>query len=726
MSKTEQNEKKWNILFPETEGEKFDAAKKIAKFLGVSETLAKLIYNRGYLTPESARDFICLEDGVFHDPFLLNDMDKAVDRIFSALERAEKIIIYGDYDADGVTATTALYLYLKGLGADVSYYIPTRSGDGYGVSRQALDELAASKVTLMITVDTGITAVEEVEYASSLGIETVITDHHECRAVLPAALAVVNPKRSDSTYPFKELAGVGVVFKLICACETMRAPDGTTTIDRIRKVCGRFADIIAIGTVADVMPLTDENRLIVKYGLGMIENTDKCGLSALIEASSNPGGAKSVKKKISTGFIGYTIAPRINAAGRMSSATLAVDLLLCDSPERAKELAENLCEINRVRQIEENKIAEAAYEKIERTHDFESDRVIVVDDDGWNQGVIGIVASKITEKYGLPSIVISFDGNGEEPSYDDNGKGSGRSVKGFNLSSALTYCSDLLEKFGGHELAAGLSVKRINLEAFRRKINEYAKEQFAEGDRAPTLEADCALSAKDITIELASEIYLLEPFGTSNPTPAFVLEGASVTRITPIGAGKHTKLSLECDGMPFTALAFGRSPFELDLYEGDTVDILFNLDINEYRGTKSTQLLIKDLKKRRGYDDVLPGNLKRYLEIKNGADVSVKENAVPAREDFVKVYKTLAAEASLGHDMISLRSLLSVLSGDDINYLKLRFIIDIFGEMDLVEFSVSPFDGDMYKFSINRSAAKTDLYDSRILASLRSRQTDLL
>lgn len=720
-AKTEQNEKNWNILFTETDKEKTDAAKRIARFLGVSETLAKLIYNRGYLTPESARDFICLEDSVFHDPFLLNDMEAAVDRIFSALEAHEKIMIYGDYDADGVTATTALYLYLSGLGADVGYYIPTRTGDGYGVSRQALDDFAASGVGLMITVDTGITAVDEVEYASSLCIDTVITDHHECQEQLPKALAVVNPKRLDSTYPFKELAGVGVVFKLICACETVR-DDGRTVLDRIRAVCGRFADIISIGTVADVMPLVDENRLIVSYGLRMIERTDKYGLSALIEASSNPGGAKSAKRKISTGFIGYTIAPRINAAGRMSSATLAVELLLCDSAERARELAEKLCEINRIRHIEENKIAEEAYEKIDQTHDPSCDRVIVVDDDGWNQGVIGIVASKITEKYGLPSIVISFDGNGEEPSFDDNGKGSGRSVKGFNLSSALAYCSDLLEKYGGHELAAGLTVKRYNLDAFRKKINEYANERFGESDPVSALDADCVLLAKDITTELAEELYRLEPYGTSNPTPSFVLEGASVTRITPIGAGKHTKFSLECGGTAFTALAFGHSPFELDLYEGDTIDILFNLDVNEFRGAKSAQLIIRDIKKKRAYKDALPENRKRYLEIKGGAKIAADEDVVPTRDDFVCVYKTLKGEASLGHDMISPKALLSVLSQKNIGYLKLRFITDILAEMDLVAFS-SHDDDDMLKFEINKTAAKKDLEDSEILASLRRRQT---
>ncbi len=716
------NDKIWNIRFGENDPGKVDAAKKIARFLGVSDVLAKLIYNRGYTTPEAARDFLFLEDSIFHDPFLICDMDKAVDRIFDALENGEKIMIYGDYDADGVTATTALYLYLGGLGADVSYYIPTRMGDGYGVSLSALDEFASSGISLMITVDTGITAVEEVEYAKTLGIDTLVTDHHECQAVLPDATAVVNPKRPDCGYPFKELAGVGVVFKLICALETRAAEeDGSSVIARIREVCRRFADIISIGTVADVMPLADENRLIVSYGLSMLEKTDKEGLKALIEASQN-GTAKS-PKKISTGFIGFTLAPRINAAGRMSSAAIAVELLLAESPERARELAEELCEINRTRQIEENKIAEAAYEKIEATYDFENDRVIVVDDDGWNQGVIGIVASKITEKYGLPSIIISFDGNGEEPTYNDNGKGSGRSVKGFNLASALVHCGDLLEKYGGHELAAGLSLKRYNLESFKRKINEYANERFGEDDIAYSTEADCALGAADITIELASELYKLEPYGTSNPTPSFVLEGASVTRITPIGAGKHTKLLLEKDGASFTALSFGHSPFELDLYEGDEIDILFNLDINEFRGTKSTQLIVRDIKKKSGNEDEFPALEKRYLEIKAGDTFSCTEEVVPTRDDFVCVYKTLRGEAALGHDMISTRALISLLFEKSINYIKLRFIIDILDEMELVFFDHSK-DNDMYKFTINNKSAKTDLEDSGILSALRAKQTN--
>ncbi len=719
LTKTQKTEKIWNIQFKDSDREKSEAAKKIARFLGVSETLAKLIFNRGYTTPEAARDFLCLEDNVFHDPFLLNDMDKAVDRLERALASHEKIMVYGDYDADGVTATTALYLYLSELGADVSYYIPSRTGDGYGVSSSALEEFSADGVTLMITVDTGITAIEEIEYAKTLGIDTIVTDHHECQPRIPDACAVVNPKRLDSTYPFKELAGVGVVFKFICAYETMLCEkSGKSVIDSIRTVCNKYADIISIGTVADVMPLKDENRLIVSYGLKMIEKTDKHGLAALIEASGTPGTSKTAKKKISTGFIGYTLAPRINAAGRMSSASLAAELLLTDSDEKAKKLAEELCEINRLRQVEENKIADSAYEKIEAEHDFENDYVIVVDDDGWRLGIIGIVASKITEKYGLPSIIVSFEGNGEEPAWDDNGKGSGRSIKGFNLSSALVHCGDLLEKYGGHELAAGLTVKRSNLEAFKRKINEYAREQISDGDVAVTLDADCVLSAKDITLELAAELYRLEPYGTSNPTPVFMLEAANVVRITPIGAGKHTKLALEADGVPLTALCFGHSPFELDLYEGDTVDLFFNLDINEFRGTKSTQLIVKDIKKRRTYEDELPENRKRYEEIKNGANIYECENAVPVREDFVCVYKTLRAEAALGHDMISHKALLSVLSHTNINYIKLKFIIEILDEMELVKFDGAD---DMYRFSINLQVTKIDLEESKILNSLRQK-----
>ncbi|MBR6708248.1 MAG: single-stranded-DNA-specific exonuclease RecJ, partial [Clostridia bacterium] len=487
-------EKVWHLQYA---GEP-EKAQSLSEALEIAPLTAKLLINRGYDSPETARAFIRNEATLLHDPFLLNDMEQATARILAAIEGHERIVIYGDYDVDGVTAVSTLYLYLEELGADIHYYIPSRSGEGYGLSFCAIDRLADDGTNLIITVDTGITAIEEAAHAAERGIDMVVTDHHECRPELPEVCAVVNPRRPDSTYPFDELAGVGVVFKLICALELKRARvKGTSELEAIRRICVEYADLTAIGTIADVMPLRDENRLIVSYGLRLIEKQTRIGLSALIEAASsgNPDvrpasetGAVRHKpmikrKKITSGFIGFTIAPRINAAGRISNASRAVELFLSHDHDEAYSLALELCEINRQRQIKENSIAEQAYAMIEQQHDFEHDPVIVLADDEWQQGIIGIVSSRITEKYGLPSILISFDGvHGLYESPDDPGKGSGRSIKGMNLVQALTACDDLLVKFGGHELAAGLTVSRGNLEAFRTRINEYAREHLSDKD----------------------------------------------------------------------------------------------------------------------------------------------------------------------------------------------------------------------------------------------------
>ena len=438
-------EKIWNTLYDGSDAE----INSICESEKLGHITAKLLYNRGYNTPEKVKKFLGNETTSLHDPFLMADMDKAVSRIKKALDDNEKIVIYGDYDVDGVTAVSSLYLYLKDKGADVSFYIPSREGEGYGVSVGAVERFATEGVKLIFTVDTGITACEETDFATELGVDVVVTDHHECREILPRATAVVNPHRPDCPYPFKDLAGVGVVFKLLWALEIkLFSEKETDRLVAIRKVFREYADLAAIGTIADVMPIADENRLIVMYGLEKIENTDRIGLSALIEASANytSGDVKPAapvvkpmpakKRKITSSYIGFGIAPRINAAGRISSASKAVELFLTNSEERARELAYELCDINKQRQVEENRIAEQAYKKIEQEFDFENERVIVLEDDGWQQGIIGIVSSRVTEKFGLPSILISFDGatRGFQGA-DDIGKGSGRSIKGMKIQT---------------------------------------------------------------------------------------------------------------------------------------------------------------------------------------------------------------------------------------------------------------------------------------------------
>ncbi len=728
----------WNLLYTsENEAENVTISE-IAEAIGMSPTVAKLVYNRGYKTPNDAVAFLHNDMETLHDPFALRDMDKAVDRIRTAIEKGETVAIYGDYDVDGVTSVSLLYLYLASKGVDVGYYIPSRSSEGYGLSIGAIDKLKARGVELIITVDTGITATEEARYARECGIDMIVTDHHECRDELPEACAVVNPHRPDCTYPFKELAGVGVVFKLVCACEmSISRASGGRDIDAVRRICYEYADLAAIGTISDVMPICDENRLVVTLGLRMISESPRLGIAALVEASQagNPSvkpvvGSNVVKKKrkITSGFIGFSIAPRINAAGRISSATKAVELVLADNEALAEALAQELCEINLQRQIEENRIAEQAYAKIEEEHDFSRDKVIVIDDDAWQQGIIGIVASRITEKYGLPSILISYDGStSTEPNADDMGKGSGRSVKGMNLVEALNACEELLVKYGGHELAAGLTIKRGQVDAFRQKINEYAREKLGDGDVVVSVDADCELDMADMTMSLAIEIQKLEPFGVSNPTPSFVLKGAKLLKIMPMGAGKHTKLIVEKDGASMAAVWFGVSPTKMEFLPGEEVDLLFQLNINEYQGTRSLQMLVQDIKYSQEYAAAHKNERERYEQIKNGASFDESEDVVPTREDFASVYTLIRKEFRMGKTTFSDKTLLSLLGagGSPMGYIKLKYIIRILQELKIC--GVSELSEGFYSFDVYFNANKTSIEKSAILKKLKGQchaQTD--
>lgn len=697
----------------------------MARQMGVSELFAVLLHNRGYKTTAEAERFLRLEASDLHDPYLLADMPQAVDRILSAVENKEKICIYGDYDVDGVTSVTVLYLYLKDLGADVSFRIPKREGEGYGVSCNAVSELAAEGVELVITVDTGITANAEIEYAKSLSVDFVVTDHHECHTELPRACAVVNPHRPDCPYPFKELAGVGVVFKLVSACEMQRCRRrGENVLDGLRRVCMSYADLTAVGTIADVMPVIDENRLIVSLGLKMISDRPREGFAALLAASSSKGSAD---KKITSGMIGFGIAPRLNAAGRISDAAIAVDLLLETDKKAAADAADRLCEINKQRQAEENKIALAAYEQIENTIDPENDLVIVLDSYNWHQGIIGIVSSRITEKYGLPSILISFEGDEDSEDPYDDGKGSGRSIKGLNLVDALGYCSDLLVKYGGHELAAGLTVKRGNLEEFRNKINEYARQRFTDEMFKIRMEADMELSMSDLTMGFAEEISRLEPFGIGNVTPSFIMRDARVKKIAQIGGGKHTRLTVEKDGDIATALYFGVGEGELGFGVGDAVDLFFNLDINDYKNIRSVQMVLQDARLAESFVTEEARQKNRYIEICDGGNFYLEEDVIPSRDDCAEVYKTLRREFRHENSVIDLRTLLKLVNAEktekEINYIKLKYILRIFNELRICE--AEELQNDIYRFSIFFNASKTSIDKSSILKRLRSQCKNL-
>lgn len=720
-----QNE--WTVTADNRTIESNPLVREIALASGLEAPTAQLLVNRGCDSVEAAMRFLGMEEEQLHDPFLMKDVREAALRIKKAIETGEKTVIFGDYDVDGITSVSMLYLWLESRGADVSYYIPSRAGDGYGMSEGAVRKLAEAGNRLIITVDTGVTAINEIKLAYSLGMEVIVTDHHECRPELPECEAVVNPRRPDCCYPFKELAGVGVIYKVICAAESLLSPE-KPLIETVRYISGQYCDLVALGTVADVMPVTDENRLIVAYGLTLLDKTTRPGLVELIEAAK--AESKS-KRKTTASFIGFTIAPRLNAAGRLSDASISAKLILSSSRTEAEPLAAKLCSINRERQNEENKIADTAYALIESKQDFLKDPVIILDDPTWHHGVIGIVASRMTEHYYAPSILISFEGS--DPESDEAlGKGSGRSIKGFNLVEALENCSDLLEKYGGHEQAAGLTIKRRNLPEFRERMNRLAREAFGDERRKPVIEADCELIPDNITMKQASELYRLEPFGTANPNPVFVTYSLKISDIRVMGeGGKHSRITLSVPGTKrfFTAVFFRKAPKILDLYPGDTVDLMYNLDVNEFNNTTSVQLVLKDIRLSEPQNRLENDEEALYKRLKAGetqnelnlTDTAIAE-IVPTRDDFALVYSLLKKELSFSHELFSIRSIESLIknAGGRIGFIKLKFILMILKELRLLNIDKPVPDMETYRIGMVTVTGKADLNSSRIYRKLKA------
>ena len=544
----------------------------ISKTFKISPLTAIILYNRGIREDEEIREFLERDLGTMHNPFLMKDMDKATERIHLAKNNNEKITIYGDYDVDGITSIAILYKYLKNMGIEVDYYVPDRMVEGYGVNRDALDKIRQSGTSLIITVDTGITAVEEAEYAKSIGLDFIVTDHHECKEKIPDVYAAIDPKRKDCPYPFKSLAGVGVVFKLIQALDKNES---------LENLMDKYADLMCLGTVADISPLIDENRVIVTEGLKRFKTTNNIGLKALIDVSTNG-------KAITTSTIGYTIAPRINASGRLGCASTSVELFLTEDEAKAAELADSLCHENTLRQQTEQEMFKEALEYIEMHPEIKDDDILVIPHEKWHHGIVGIVSSKITEKYYKPSILFAVDG--------DSAKGSGRSISGFNLFGALEHSSDLLEKFGGHELAAGLTIKAENIEAFRKAINSYAKGKIEEATLIPTISLDAQIKVTYITIDTVNDINKLQPFGVNNPTPSFSVRNIKIHRISVMSNGKHLRMTLYKDGKYLDAVGFGMGDYYSMFEEGDFVDVAFALDINDYKGFQNVQMILKDIR----------------------------------------------------------------------------------------------------------------------------------
>lgn len=602
-------------------------AKRLAAAQHESGLLAGVLAARGITDPTDALTLLSGEEEL-SDPFLLADMDKACARIRQAIENGETIAVFGDYDVDGVTATALLYQHLKGMGATVKCMLPSREGDGYGLSQNAIRSMHEKGVQLIVTVDNGISAAAEAAYAASLGMELVITDHHLPPETLPKAVAIVDPRRADDQSPCKGLCGAGVAFKL-CA-----ALDGCPP-EELLEVCG---DLAAVGTVADVMPLTGENRTIVKAGLRLLQSSGRPGIEALLAEVGLLG------KPISAENISYGLAPRINAAGRMDSAVTALQLVLCETPARAEELAHKLNEINIQRQETETAIAKAAMEQLKQNPALLQDRVILLWGQGWHTGVIGIVASRLVEHTGRPVIVASVDEHGEC-------KGSGRSVQGFNLHACIASCADLLIRYGGHAMAAGLSVKEENLPVLRRRLNEWAARECPVL-QTPPLECDLSIKLERVTVESVRSLEELAPFGADNPMPVFLLENAVVEGIYPVSEGRHSRLRLRQGSACLYAAWFGMPPERVPYAVGDMVDAMLNLSV--YDGAHGAQLSGRILELHpAGLGEQAARQAALVEALCRGAALTQQQRALlrPERSDMEMVYRELKAHRWHAEDL---------------------------------------------------------------------------
>lgn len=558
-------QKRWSI-----EPDHSQEEVQLAAELKVSPIVAKLLINRGLGDPHKARQFLAADMESLLSPWDLKGMREAVACVTKIMEEGGSIVVYGDYDVDGITATSVVYRFLKRCGASVSYYIPERQSEGYGLNLEALEGLIAKGTDLVITVDCGISSYDIVEAVRDR-LALVITDHHEAPALIPRAIAVVDHKQPNCPYPDKNLAGVGVAYKL---CQAIWQ-------ERTGEVYHADLDIVALGTVADVVPLVGENRILVKAGLSKMQLQPNRGIEALIDVA----GLKD--RKITAGHIGYTLAPRLNAAGRVAHATRAVELLTTPSQEEAYEIAEELQETNLERQALERDIHEMARQDVLKQGP-DADYVVVVGGQDWHPGVIGIVASRLVEEFYKPTLVISIK--------DGIGKGSCRSIDNCNIYEALQSAEDLLIQFGGHQAAAGFSIKEDKIPALREHLAQYCKEHLAETDYLPIVDIDSQVAIDDIDVPLIEEIETLEPYGMANPTPVLALEEATISDLFLMGQQKkHAKVLLEREDSTIDAIAWNRSDLHASFFPGDRVKVAFTVQKNEWNGHVSPQLMIQDM-----------------------------------------------------------------------------------------------------------------------------------
>ena len=664
---------------------------------GYPYLVSSVLASRGVSCSEQATEFLTQETTLVHSPFLMKDMDRAVARIDRALSDGERIAIFGDYDVDGITATCIMVDYLKGRGADVVHYIPRRIEDGYGLSCEAIEGLRRGGATLLVTVDCGITGVEEVAYARSIGLDVVVTDHHECKETLPVAAAVVDPRRTDCEYPFKHLAGCGVALKLVLA---LGGPD------REEALFSRYCTLAAIGTVADVMQMTGENRTIVSRGLASLDRSDFIGLHALLKEAGLAG------REISSVQIGFVLAPRINAAGRMGAADMAADLLLCQDAAQAEDLAKSLCALNRERQSVEQTIYSQAEAMIEELPEDQR-RALVLASETWHQGVVGIVASRLSEKYSRPSFMIHLNGG--------VGKGSCRSWGGFNLFAALESCSDLLLGFGGHELAAGFTIDAANIPAFRARMNQYAAEYWVGKAPESTLEIDVELHQPGrVTLQEVEALAALEPYGSGNARPLFCLMGATLLRMQNVGQNRHLKLRLGKGSAQFDGIFFSTNTAACGCQEGDRVDAAFYLQVNEFRGSRTVQLQMVDIRPSLSASSREQECLTLLAQCTGGETVSAKNarRMLPSREQYAAVWRTLVhmtPEGALHTAYLPLLRSLSAALGKTDSFLRSAFCLAVFQERGLLQLELH---GDDIDLQLAGRDKKVKLEDSEYIRRL--------
>ena len=683
---------KWHIAPPHPEA----AARLTAA--GYPCLVSAVLASRGIATEEEAAAFLEQEQRLTYSPFLMADMDKAAARVQQALADGETSAVFGDYDVDGITATFILVDYLQSRGADVLHYIPRRIEDGYGLSCDAIEGLYRKGARLLITVDCGITGVEEVDFANSLGMDVVITDHHECKETLPRAVAVVDPHRPDCPYPFKHLAGCGVALKLALA---LGGPD------REEALFARYCTLAAIGTVADVMQMTGENRTIVSRGLATLEHSDFIGLHALLREAGLSG------KEISSVQIGFVLAPRINAAGRMGAADKAAELLLCTDPAAAEAMAKELCALNRERQNVEQDIYTQAEEMIDRMPERQRS-ALVLESSRWHQGVVGIVASRLSEKYSRPSFMIHLNGS--------TGKGSCRSWGGFNLFAALENCKDLLLGFGGHELAAGFTIDRSNIPAFRDRMNEYARSYCGGQQPESALEIDVAIAhPAAVTLEELEALSVLEPYGSGNARPLFCLLGATLLRTQNVGQNRHLKLRLGKGCAQFDGIFFSTVAERCGCHPGDRVDAAFYLQINEFRGSRTVQLQMVDIRPSLCASGREQEALTLVTRCAEGELLSQREarRVMPTREQFAAAWRFLeraVPEEGLSADRLPLlRHMAAEMHGAE-PFLHAAACVAVFRERGLLEWQET---GDAAELHLCRGK-RVSLEQSPFMASLRS------